>query len=153
MQLDRSDIRLLGFLADDGRMTIAELAERVGMSPTACRRRVSLLEEAGVISGYRAVIDRTKAGFPVTIFVSIRLDHKDNAVFGAFKEKLKTFPEVVAAYTTSGNEDFLLIVNVADVAGFENFLQHRLMNESHIASLRSQFAINRFIYRQRLPEN
>ena len=136
-KLDKFDIAILNALQDNGRATNVELADRVGLSPSPCLRRVKMLEEAGVIRSYRADIDRRAVGLELTVFVSFKVTHhtRDNAQ--AFQQALQDLPEVVGCYMISGHSDFL----VENLAAYEALLTDKLLVLPHVTDIQSNFAI------------
>ncbi|EHS51034.1 transcriptional regulator, AsnC family [Rhizobium sp. PDO1-076] len=140
-KLDKFDIAILNALQDNGRATNVELADRVGLSPSPCLRRVKMLEEAGVIRSYRADIDRRAVGLELTVFVSFKVTHhtRDNAQ--AFQQALQDLPEVVGCYMISGHSDFLAEVVVENLAAYEALLTDKLLVLPHVTDIQSNFAI------------
>ena len=139
--LDVLDSKILAALQEDGRLSNVELAERVGLSPSPCLRRVKRLEEEGYIAGYKAKVDRLRLGFGMTIFVGVKFDAHRDANARAFQEAVQTFPEVVACHMVSGETDFLLEVVVADLAAYDAFLSRTLLKMPMVRDIRSNFAI------------
>jgi Lrp/AsnC family leucine-responsive transcriptional regulator len=139
--LDAIDRRILRELQADARLSNVELADRVGLSPSPCLRRVRLLEEAGLITGYRAVLSRKQAGLGLTVFVGVKVErhHDEEAI--AFQASVEDVPEVIACYLVSGEHDFLLEVVVPDLEGYEQFLMGRLLRLPGVIDVRSHFAI------------
>jgi Lrp/AsnC family transcriptional regulator, leucine-responsive regulatory protein len=140
-EFDAIDARILAALQEDGRLSNVELAERVGLSPSPCLRRVKLLEEAGVIAGYRATLARAKVGLGLTVFVGIKVDGHRDSNANALQETMRRLPEVVACHLVSGEADFLLEVVVPDLAQYETFLVGTLLKMPMIKDIRSNFAI------------
>jgi Lrp/AsnC family leucine-responsive transcriptional regulator len=140
-EFDAIDARILAALQEDGRLSNVELAERVGLSPSPCLRRVKLLEEAGVIAGYRATLARAKVGLGLTVFVGIKVDGHRDVNANALQEAMRRLPEVVACHLVSGEADFLLEVVVPDLAQYETFLVGTLLKMPMIKDIRSNFAI------------
>lgn len=151
MTIDRIDRRILETLLENARIPIVELAQKVGLSATPCRRRVAQLEEAGFISRYSAIIDNEKAGFPINAFVSVELERQEAEGLALFERRVMEFEEVVQAFLMTGSQDYLLQVAVEDLHAFERFLQERLTTVPGIRSVRSRFALRQFISRDRLP--
>lgn len=132
-------------------MTVVQLAEHVGLSPTPCKRRLKRLEESGLISGYGVRIDRKSAGFGITVFVSVELERQDAESINSFQQQVALFEEVVTGTLMTGSQDFLLEVAVGSLEEFEAFLQSKLMRLSGLRAVRSRFALRRFIDRPRIP--
>lgn len=119
VDLDARDRTILRLLQQDGRITNAELAERVHLSPSACLRRVKQLEEAGLIKSYAMFLDEKIAGFPGTAFVSVTLDQQGRASLDRFEKAIMQFNEVLECYLLAGNHDYLVRVVYRDSADFE----------------------------------
>lgn len=152
MPIDVIDQRILELLSQDGRISTVDLAARVGLSPTPCRRRIAALESSGVIALYAAVIDPDRAGYPVTAFVSVELERQESESLILFERRVMDFEEVVQGFLMTGSQDFLLRVVVEDLHAFERFLQDKLTRIPGIRSVRSRFALRQFVQRTRLPE-
>jgi Lrp/AsnC family transcriptional regulator, leucine-responsive regulatory protein len=142
---------MLRALCEDGRMSVVQLADHVGLSPTPCKRRLQRLEESGLISGYGASIDRKTAGFGITAFVSVELERQDTEEIQKFQNQVALFEEVVTGSLMTGAQDFLLEVAVESLEEFETFLQAKLMKVAGVRVVRSRFALRKFIDRARLP--
>lgn len=148
---DQVDREILRALRDDGRMPLVQLAARVGLSQTPCKRRLQRLEESGLISGYMARIDRKAAGFGITAFVSVELERQDGDEIAEFQKKVSRFDEVITGTLMTGAQDFLLEIVVGSLEEFETFLQTKLLRISGIRAVRSRFALRKFIDRARIP--
>lgn len=140
-KLDDIDRRIVHALQADGRMSIQDLAAKVGLSPSPCARRVRLLEEAGVIEGYVAVVNQTRLGLPVSVFVSIKLERQREEELDRFGAAVARWPEVADCYLMTGPRDYLLRVIVSDLAAYERFIKDRLTRLDNIASIESSFAL------------
>ena len=139
--LDSSDCRILAALQADGRLANVELAERIGLSPSPCLRRVKRLEAEGYIDAYRALIDRNKIGLGFTAFVSVKIDaHADDRATG-FEEAVRAMPEVVACHMVTGEADYLLEVVVPDLGHYQSFLIGKLLELAIVREVRSNIAI------------
>lgn len=125
-RLDGIDQAIIERLSQDGRLSNAELARSVGLTPAPCLRRVQRLERAGVISGYRAVIDPVAAGRGFEVVVSVEITLSDAQTVAEFESAVVAFDEVVEARRLLGVPDYFLRINVADVAEFERFTMERL---------------------------
>lgn len=134
------DRRILAALQTDGRITNQALADQVGLSPSPCLRRVRALEEAGLITGYAALVDREKAGLPITVFIRIKLTNHAPATVAAFEKAILRLDEVLECHLTSGAEDYLLQVVVDSQAGYERFMRERLHPVPGIAGIETSFA-------------
>lgn len=141
--LDAKDLRILGELQRDARLSLQVLSERVGLSPTPCARRVRLLEEAGVITGYGARIDEAKLGFGFSVFVSVKLTRQVIDQLEAFEAAISQYPEVVDCWLMTGSRDYLLRVVVRGLEDYERFLTTRLTRVEGVASIESAIPIRR----------
>ncbi|MEI3843659.1 MULTISPECIES: Lrp/AsnC family transcriptional regulator [unclassified Microbacterium] len=137
--MDELDRRILAVLAEDGRISNAELAARVGLTPSPCLRRVRRLEESGVIQGYRAVIEPAAIGRSLRVFAGVRLTRHAHADVAAFEAAVAALPEVARAHHVTGNYDYLLDIEVPDLAAYERFHSQRL------ASLPAVGAVNSYV--------
>ncbi|MCB2122770.1 MAG: Lrp/AsnC family transcriptional regulator, partial [Rhodobacteraceae bacterium] len=114
MQLDATDRRILGLLQKEGRLSNAELSERVNLSPSACHRRVGRLEAAGFIDGYVALLNARRLNRPTTVFVEITLSGQADEVLEAFERAVKLVPDVLECHLMAGSADYLLKVVAED---------------------------------------
>lgn len=149
--LDPIDRKILATLQRDGRMSLADLAQQVGLSPSPCLRRVRMLEEAGVISRYVAMVDQQAVGLPVSVFVSIKLESQREEALTKFGKSIERWPEVLECYLMTGPRDYLLRVVVADLSAYERFLKQKLTRLTGIASIESSFALEQVKYTNSLP--
>lgn len=140
-ELDRIDLQLLAELQRSGRLTNAELAERVHLSPSACLRRVQRLERDGTIAGYRAEIDPERLGLGLQAFVRVQLRQHDAAAIAAFAALVEAWDEVVACHALTGDMDYLLQIAVRDLDHFSRFLLDRLLNQAGVADVNSSFVL------------
>lgn len=141
IDLDQTDLRILAELQQDARLTNVDLAERVHLSPSPCLRRTKRLEEAGVIRGYRADLDRDKIGLGLTVFVEIKVDRHSRQNADALARALAAMPEVVSCCMVSGAADFLVELVVPDLTAYEQLLSDRLLTLPMVADIRSNFAL------------
>jgi len=149
--LDEIDLRILHHMQEDARLSNVELADRVGLSPSPCLRRVRRLEEEGVISGYMTFVDQTKVGLPVSVFVSVALKEQSEMALEEFERAIDALPEVMECYLMTGTSDYLLRVVTKDLSDYERFLKHNLTCIPAIASIQSSFALKQVTYRTALP--
>ena len=141
IDLDRTDLQLLAALQGEGRLTNAELAERVHLSPSACLRRVQRLERDGVIAGYAARVDAERLGLGLQAFVRVQLARHDAASIDAFSAFVEQWEEVVACHALTGDMDYLLHVAVRDLEHFSRFLLDRLLAQAGVADVNSSFVL------------
>ncbi|HEY5559602.1 MAG TPA: Lrp/AsnC family transcriptional regulator [Steroidobacteraceae bacterium] len=150
-RLDRTDIRILEQLQRDGRLSHVELAERVGLSPTPCTRRVRRLEKLGIIRGYAALIEPKRVGQNVLAFVQIKLERHTDDVIDRFRRMLEERPEVVSAHAMTGEMDFLLQVVVPDLDALGRFTLHQLLKLPGVRDVRSSLVLETLKTVARVP--
>jgi DNA-binding Lrp family transcriptional regulator len=137
--MDAKDRRILRELQRDGRLTNAELAERVNLSPSPCLRRVRNLEKSGVIDRYVAIVDREAAGYPVTAFVQVTLARHDREVVEAFEQRVRETPQILTCHLMTGSSDYLLQIVVAGLDAYEAFMRDTLHTTPGIATINTSF--------------
>lgn len=139
IELDDIDRRIVAALQADGRLAIVDLADRVGLSPTPCQRRVRRLETAGVIERYVALVAPAALGLGLQALVQVTLDDHSEGTVAAFEAAIRARPEVVACYAVTGDMDFLLHVLAADLAEFSAFAMKALLRMPGVRGTRSSF--------------
>ena len=140
--LDEIDLRILEILEADGRLSNVELADKVGLSPSPCLRRVRRLEADGIIEGYGAKINRAKVGLGLTAFVSVKLERPREAEATQFGKAMQRLPQVLSCYLISGQPDFLLEVTVSDLSQYSNSLLKSLRDQPRIKEVQSSFVLD-----------
>lgn len=140
--LDAIDRKILALLQDNGRMTNAALAEAVGLTPTPMLQRIRKLEQAGVITGYMAMVDPSKVGRSVLAFIHVTLRSHGVPVHQRFLELVERLPEVLECHHIAGEEDFLLKIAVRDIAEVETFLLRRLGATDVIGRVKTTFVLS-----------
>ncbi len=125
--MDRYDREILTLLQTDGRISFTTLAERIALSPSATLRRVQALEVAGVITGYRAMLDAHKLGHEVRAFVEVNVDRANPTLVEQFLSHITQMPEVLSCYMVSGSVDFVLEVVTPSLAAYADFIDNRLL--------------------------
>ena len=153
MVLDRIDLHILDELQANARISIAELAKRVALTPTPCARRVQQLEAGGFIRAYATVLDQAALGLPVNAFVEVRLVRESKAEVAEFESAVNAYPEVMECWAMSGGYDYLLRVVTPDLDGYNNFLRHQLLNLGCVDHVETGFALQRVVDRTTLPLN
>lgn len=148
--MDSIDRRILSALQADAGASIADLSERVGLSASACWRRVQILEEAGVIRGRVALLDPAKVNVDVTVFVSLRTNQHASGWLERFAKAVADIPEIVEVYRMSGAVDYLLKVVVPDIAAYDRVYK-RLIARIDIFDVSSSFAMERMKATTALP--
>ena len=149
--LDKFDLAILNELQNDGRLSNAELATRVGLSAAPCWRRVKALEESGYIKGYRAEIDRHKIGLGVLAFVRLDADRNAGDVLRKLEEAIRAIPEVVSCHYISGSGTFDLQVVSRDLNSFSQFARDVLINLPNVKDLHTSFSLGEVKASSALP--
>ncbi len=139
--LDAIDRRIIAALQADGRLSNVELADRVGLSPSPCLRRVKRLEREGYIEAYRATLQRSRVGLGFTVFVEVKIEGHANARAEAFQDAIVAMPEIVACHLVTGAADYLLEVVVPDLEHYQRFLVGKLLSLPIVREVRSNIAI------------
>lgn len=150
-ELDATDRRILDVLQRHGRITNAELAERIHLSPSACHRRVQRLEAEGYIAGYVALLDARRLGRPTTVFVEITLAGQADEVLDAFERAVKRIPDVLECHLMAGTADYLLKVVAEDTEDFARIHRQHLARLPGVAKMQSSFALRRVVQTTAMP--
>ena len=151
-ELDDLDRHLLRLLQADGRASVADLAKAVGLSPTACARRIKLLEAEGFITGYVAVVSAEKLELNLTAMVSISMDRHTPDRFESFEKSISQMPEVLECFIVTGQSaDFVLKVIVRDMRHYEQFLLGRLTKLKGVSGVHSSFVLRSLLSKRGLP--
>jgi len=145
--LDSTDRKILREVVRDARISQMALAEKVGLSPTACTRRLTALEKKGVIKGYAAEIDASELGYMMTVHVHITLDRQSEDALSAFEREIAKCPDVVSCYLMSGNDDYLVHVQARDMEDYERIHKQHLSRMPGVARLHSSFAMRSVVKR------
>jgi Lrp/AsnC family leucine-responsive transcriptional regulator len=150
-EIDGIDRKIIGALQENGKMTVQEVSERVGLSHSPCARRIRILEEAGIIKGYTAIIDQKKVGLPISAFASIKLERQREDNLDRFAQAVARWPEVVDCYLMTGQRDYLLRVVVRDLEAYDQFLKNKLTRLDGVASIETSFALGQIKRSEQLP--
>ncbi len=150
MELDNKDKQILTLLQAEGRLSNADLAERVGLSASACHRRVKALESDGIIADYVALLDEAAFGRTSSVFVQVTLDNQRTENLSHFEEAVAACPEIMECYLTTGDADYLLRVLVRDAADYERIHHQVLTRLPGATRVVSNFAIRRVFRRTAL---
>lgn len=150
-ELDDTDRRILAALQRQGRLSAQELAEAAGASPATCWRRLKALEEAGIVKGYAALLDREKLGLAVVAFVHVTIERQYAKAVAEIEKKIRTRTEVIDCYATTGDADFTLRVVVHDIADYDRFLQTFLLELPEVRQVRSAIALREIKATTALP--
>ncbi len=151
MKLDAIDRRILRALQRDGRLQNVELAKQVGLSPSPCLRRVRLLEEAGVIERYVALLDASKIGMGLTVFVRVWLTGQDMETVERFTDSVKQLPQVVECHLMAGDCDFLLRVVAADLDAYRRFQIEHLTRIAGVQSVKTDIPMQKIKLSTEMP--
>jgi Lrp/AsnC family transcriptional regulator, leucine-responsive regulatory protein len=138
--MDEKDRQILRELQKDGRLTNADLAERVNLSPSPCLRRLRMLEQSGVIEGYTAIVNHKAYGLPITVFIRIRLDHHSTEAAREFERRIRDIDEIIDCHLMTGDTDYLLKVVIESLDAYEAFIRTRIHPIPSIASINTSFA-------------
>ena len=152
MSLDRYDRRILEALQKDGRISNQDLADRIGLSPSPCLRRVRALEESGLITGYRAMLDARKLGLTLLALVHISMDRHTPERFARFDAGVSELPEVLECLLITGQEaDYQLKVIVRDMEAYQTLLLQKITRIEGVSGVHSSFVLRRIVERTALP--
>ena len=151
MKLDRTDYSILHHMQNNARISNIELAEAVGLSPSPCLRRVKVLEQAGVIKRYAAIVDAGAVGLPISIFVNVSLQRQERTGLEEFEHRIQSYPEVMECYLMTGSSDYLVRIVVPDLQSYERFLADKLTRIPGVANIQSSFALKQVVYNTELP--
>jgi DNA-binding Lrp family transcriptional regulator len=145
MTLDKIDQRLIAVLRQDGRISNARLAEQVGLSASACLRRMRQLEASGIILGYRAIVQTASPSRRAVFIAEILLERQTDEYFSRFEAEIRRFPDVLECYLMTGDYDYLVRVEAADPADYERIHRDQLARLPGVARIRTSFAIRRVV--------
>ena len=151
VKIDATDVRIIAALQADAKMTVADLAEKVGLSASPCARRVRMLERDGIIKGYTAVIDQQKVGLPISAFASVKLQRQREDALEHFSNSVAKWPEVVDCYLMTGQRDYLLRIVVSDLAAYEDFIKSKLTRVDGVSSIETSFALSQIKRSEAVP--
>jgi DNA-binding Lrp family transcriptional regulator len=151
LTLDAKDYSILREVQRDANLTNAELAARVRLSPSPCLARVRALEERGVITGYVALLDPTKVGLNVSVFIQVSLEKQVESALDNFEAAMNRYSEVMECYLMTGDSDYLIRVVVEDVQALQRFIVQNLSKIRGVANIRSSFALKQVKYSTALP--
>ena len=149
--LDRYERKILIALQEDGRLSNQDLSRKVGLSPSACWRRVKGLEEAGVILRYAAILDPKKVGIGETVFAHVSMERHSKTPSLEFAELMRAQPEVMECFFTTGAADIIVRVAIPSVAAYDRFLENVIFDASGVSQVHSDFALRRIKFETALP--
>jgi len=152
MALDRYDRHILEILQGEGRISNQELAERIGLSPSPCLRRVRALEEAGLITGYRALVDAGRLGLSLMALIHISMDRHTPERFERFEAAVRALPQVLECLLITGQEaDYQLKVIVRDMDAYQDLLLHKITRIEGVSGVHTSFVLRRVVDRTTVP--
>ena len=152
LDIDRYDREILAVLQTDGRISNQDLAERIGLSPSPCLRRVRALEEAGIIAGYRAVLDARKLGLSLMALIGISMDQHTPERFASLESAISDIPEVLECLLITGQQsDYQLKVVVRDMDNYQQLLLHKITRIPGVTGVHTSFVLRRVVDRGALP--
>ena len=151
-KLDKIDRKILSYMQKDARITNLELAEKIGLSPTPCLRRVKRLEESGVISSHITILDQNLLGLTITAMISITMDRHTPERFTNFEQEISTMPEILECSIVTGQAaDYLIKAILPDMTYYEEFLLGRLTRIDGVSGVHSSFVLREVIKTAALP--
>lgn len=149
--MDELDLKLLATLQQNARISNVSLAKSINLSPAPCLRRIRDLEAQGIIKGYNTLLDGDKLGWPVSVFIEIRLERQVTDDLQVFEKAIDEFPEVMECYLMTGTSDYLLRVVAKDLKSLQEFITDRLASIPNIATIQSSIALKQVKYKTALP--
>jgi len=141
MKLDHIDHKILKHLQENARITNAELADKVGLSPTPCLRRLRRLENDGIIKGYHTEVNREALGVNVTVIILVKLEREDDKTLREFENAIKDREEVMECYLVTGKFDYFIRVLIPTLSAYESFLSETILRMPNIATVESSFTL------------
>jgi Lrp/AsnC family leucine-responsive transcriptional regulator len=152
LELDRYDRHILEVLQEDGRISNQDLADRIGLSPSPCLRRVRTLEEAGLIAGYHALLDAKTLGLTLMALIHISMDRHTPARFANFEKKISELPEIMECLLITGQDaDYQLKVVVRDMEAYQELLLNKITRIEGVSGVHSSFVMRRVVDKTALP--
>ncbi|NOX95364.1 MAG: Lrp/AsnC family transcriptional regulator [Alphaproteobacteria bacterium] len=141
MKLDHIDHKILRYLQENARITNAELADKVGLSPTPCLRRLRRLEKDRIILGYHTEVNREALGMNVTVIILVKLEREDDKTLREFEAEIKKRSEVMECYLVTGKFDYFIRVVIPSLSAYETFLSETILRMKNIATVESSFTL------------
>jgi Lrp/AsnC family leucine-responsive transcriptional regulator len=151
MQLDRFDAKILAALQRDGRLSVVNLAESIGLSPTPCARRIKALESAGVIDGYAALLNPAKVGLAVLAIVQVKLTEHTDETVARFEREIALMDEVTRCFAMTGTYDFILEVYGKDLDALSNVVLKKLIRVPNVRDMQSSVVLATVKRSMRIP--
>ena len=152
MEIDRYDRQILALLQQEGRISNQDLADRIGLSPSPCLRRVRALEESGLITGYRALLDAKKLGLSLMALIGISMDQHTPERFANLEEAIAEIPEVLECLLITGQQsDYLLKVVVRDMDAYQDLLLNKITRIKGVTGVHTSFVLRKVVDRGAIP--
>jgi Lrp/AsnC family leucine-responsive transcriptional regulator len=152
MELDRYDRQILETLQRDGRISNQDLADRIGLSPSPCLRRVRTLEEVGLITGYRALLDAKKLGLSLMALIGISMDQHTPERFANLESAIAEIPEILECLLITGQQsDYQLKVVVRDMDAYQDLLLNKITRIQGVTGVHTSFVLRKVVDRSSLP--
>jgi Lrp/AsnC family leucine-responsive transcriptional regulator len=152
MEIDRYDRQILEILQQEGRISNQDLADRIGLSPSPCLRRVRTLEESGLISGYRALLDAKKLGLSLMALIGISMDQHTPERFANLETAIAEIPEILECLLITGQQsDYQLKVVVKDMDAYQDLLLNKITRIQGVTGVHTSFVLRKVVDRSRLP--
>ena len=151
IKLDKTDCEILHHIQSDAKSSNIELADKIGLSPSPCLRRVKALEKNGVIKRYVGIIDPLLAGLPISVFITVRLRSQGRATLEEFESNIRQYKEIMECYLMTGSSDYLLRVVMPDIESYEQFLLDKITTIPCVDNIDSSFSLKQVIYRTEMP--
>ena len=151
MKLDQIDHKILRYLQENARITNADLADKVGLSPTPCLRRLRRLEAEGVIKGYHTEVNREALGVNVTVLILVKLEREDDATLRDFEDAIRERPEVMECYLVTGKFDYFIRVVIPTLGAYETFLSETILRMPKVATVESNVTLRQVERKVVLP--
>ncbi|HPF46702.1 MAG: Lrp/AsnC family transcriptional regulator [Alphaproteobacteria bacterium] len=149
--MDAIDRKIIRVLQQDGRLSNQELADRVGLSPSPCLRRVRKLEDEGIITGYTALVDHDKYGLALSVFIHIRLERHSDDCIKSFENGIADLDEVMECYLMTGTSDYLLHVVSENLKSYEKFVREKISTIPGVGAIDSSFVFGRVKRKMTFP--
>ena len=153
LKLDKIDLAILETLQNDGRISNSDLSDKIGLSQSACLRRVKGLEKEGVIEGYVAIMDQSAAGLPDNVFVQITVEKQTKELLSEFERIVKDCPQIMECYLMSGDADYMLRVIVSDASDYERLHMDVLTTLPGVSQIKSNFSLRTVTKKNDIPFN
>ena len=141
MTIDRIDQKIISSLQSDCRQSIADIADKVGLSPSACHRRIGILEKDGVIEGYKAQINGDKLGYHIAFYVEVSLESQSEQVLASFEAAVQARPQILECYLMTGSADYLLKVAAENTREYERIYRRIIAALPHVSGIQSSLVM------------